>query len=544
MDRHRGHGSEPDQPDQPGGPDENGGCAAFGPLLEAYHHHALPSAQAHSVAEHTTGCAHCRAALADLAATARLIAAAPIAQPGPELRRRLMARIAAASMPFERDTVVNDVNDTNDTNETHDAPWMRPDTPPRRPGKGIQRLRVLLGTAAAVLIVALLAATLVMKTHDTPNQTNNGHSGSPASSAGCAPDQITTHLPARSFLNDLAMISPKEGWAVGSVLDASSGPANVLIAHYQNCAWTPIAMDDPGMTLMSVSMTSASDGWAVGGSSDGKPLALHYTGGAWQPVALPGEDRRDGVYDLVRMRSADEGWIALMRSKDQQGLLSQSLFHLANGRWSPVNPPFAMINDILPVGPNDAWIAGYVSDGQQSPVLYHYQAGKWTSVTLPHGVAVDQLRMTSPNDIWASGHISAPSNDDSVQQAAVLRYDGSGWRQISITASGHPQFVQAFDSATSWAFTLSSSFNADDSISGAQYQHGGSWQTIAWPFKDTGLGFVSLGMNPIQRVAPDEYWTIGWNNGARQPNTNGGTASASVTVLLYFANGAWHEYGQ
>ncbi|HET9979168.1 MAG TPA: hypothetical protein VFQ32_01895, partial [Ktedonobacterales bacterium] len=326
MDRHRGHGAESDQPGQPnepGGPNEYGGCATFGPLLEAYHHHALPSAQAQAVAEHATGCARCQAALADFAATDRLIVAAPTAQPGPELRRRLMARIAAASMPFERDTVVND---TNDANEMHDTPWTRPITPTRRAGKGMQRLRALLGTAAAVLIVALLAGAFVMKTHSTPGQTNNGQGGSPASSAGCAPNQITARLPARSFLNDLAMISPKEGWAVGSVLDANSGPANMLIAHYQNCAWTPIATDDPGMTLMSVSMTSASDGWAVGGSGDGKPLALHYTGGAWQPVALPGEDRRDGVYDLVRMRSADEGWIALMRSKDQQGLLSQSLF--------------------------------------------------------------------------------------------------------------------------------------------------------------------------------------------------------------------------
>lgn len=561
MDRHRGHGAERDKPDRPERPGETSqtghtgrpdGCAAYGPLLEAYYHHALEPEQAQAVAEHAATCAACGATLDDFAATDRIIATAPMALPGPELRQRLAARIAAAggyrsaetaaSMSISRETVVSDMNDMNNVSDVNDSQWTRSNIQPTR--NAWQRMRVWMGTAAAVLIVALLAGAFLTRTHNTPGQINTGPGSSPASSsAACNPANIQTHLPAHSFLYGLAMISPNEGWAVGSVLDANSGPANTLIAHYKNCAWTTVATNYPEATLMGISMDSATDGWAVGGTLGGKPLALHFTGGKWQQVTLPAESAVSDSYQSVHMLSANEGWIVLTHSKNQQGMLSESLLHFANGSWSSVSAPFAIVNDVLPVAANDAWIAGYVSDGQQSPVLYHYQAGKWTSVTLPHGVAVDRLRMVSPNNIWASGHISAASNADINQTAAVLHYDGSGWQQVNIGTSEHPQSVQVFDGNTSWAFTLASSFNPDDSISGAQYQHGGTWQTVTWPFKDTGLGFVSLGLNPIQRVAPDEYWTIGWSNGTRQPNTNGGSATASVTVLLYFANGAWHAYG-
>ena len=109
---------------------------------------------------------------------------------------------------------------------------------------------------------------------------------------------------------------------------------------------------------------------------------------------------------------------------------------------------------------------------EQTPVLYHYQAGTWTSASLPSGVNIDRLRMVSPNDIWASGHINAQSNWDPDQTAAVLHYDGSHWQQVNTGASGHPQFVQVFDGNTSLAFTIVG-WRGSDFISGVHYQRGG-----------------------------------------------------------------------
>ncbi|HEU5347536.1 MAG TPA: hypothetical protein VFU63_02870 [Ktedonobacterales bacterium] len=541
MKRHRGHGQDrSDKPDETGRIDQTSrldGCAAFGPLLEAFYHHALEPERAQTVADHVGGCALCGAALEHLAATDRLIAAAPTARPGPELRERLAARIAAAGAYRSAETAASvSSKEVSIVNNTSDSGWTKPDPQMTHSKSHWQRMGVWIGSVAAVLVVALLAGSFVTR---APNQTSTGHGGLASSSAACTAGNIKAQLSASDFLYDLNMVSPSEGWAVGSILDESHGPANTLILHFKNCAWTPVTTNYPAMALMGVSMDSATDGWAVGGGPGGNPLALHYTDGTWQQAKLPGENTLTGAYTLVRMRTTDDGWIVLTHSKDQYGLLSEGLLHLVNGKWSAVSAPFTIIDDVLPVGPNEAWIAGYVSGGQQTPVLYHYQAGNWTSVSLPSGVALDQLRMVAPNDIWGSGHISAASGADNDQRAAVLHYDGSEWQQVNIGAKGHPQFVQAFDRNTNWAFTLTGSLSPIDIISSTQYEHGGTWQSVAWPFKNMGLGFVSTGMNPIQRVSPDEYWTIGWSDVTWNPDN--GTGSHPVTVLLYFTDGAWHE---
>jgi len=561
VDRHGGHGAERDEMGM------MGGCATFGPLLEAYYHRALDPHTAQSVAEHAAGCDACGAALERFAATDRLIASALMPTPGPELRQRLAARIATArthrsaelrpSAPIKRETVVDDMNGINDANDMDTRPDSRwtganaQTTPPRR---GSQRVRVLLGSAAAVLIVALLAGVLLTRPHGpasgnlastpspthidsnqtgtaTPDHTKYATSDQFSKPAGtCDPARIKANLPAQTLLFDLSMVSPDEGWAVGSILGPSGDPANPLILHYKNCSWTPVAANYPGMTLLSISMDSVTDGWAVGGSSAGQQLALHYTNGTWQKVTLPGENTFAGGNLAAHMRSADEGWIVIRHQKDYQGMLKDGLLHLANGQWSAVTAPFSIVNDILPVAQDEAWMAGYVSDGQQHPVLYHYQAGSWTSVALPSGVAIDRLRMVSPNDIWGSGHISAPTNVDSQQSAAEMRYDGSGWRQVDTSASGQPQFVQAFDRNTSWAFTLNPAMD-QNVINAVQYQRNGSWLAVKWPFSDVNMGMVVFGMNSIQRVSADEYWSIG-SHGSLGP------------VLLYFASGAWHAYGE
>ena len=260
VNRHRGHGAEQDKIREPGG------CAAFGPQLEAYYYHALEPQQAQSVAEHAAGCALCRATLERFAATDQLIAAAPIALPGPELRQRLAARIATARadrstgaatpVPIERTTVVQDMNDVND------SPWTTTETQTRQTGRHWQRMRVLLGTVAAVLSGGPagggLADAATWASRRPGDEHPNAHNGQPddaddrshpvcdkrsiheASRSLQPSEHIKAHLPAHALLFDLAMVSPEEGWAVGAIEDAGNGdPVGSLILHYINCAWTP-----------------------------------------------------------------------------------------------------------------------------------------------------------------------------------------------------------------------------------------------------------------------------------------------------------------
>ena len=412
-----------------------------------------------------------------------------------------------------------------------------------------RRMSVWLGTVAAALVVALLAGMLLTRMHAPLGQTTNGGHGNVSTTLPpqgiCAPADIKAHLPTNGDFGALAMVSPNEGWALGAITDPVSGMAvGSLILHYKNCTWTALSTSYPGVGFSGISMGSATDGWAIGSTDGGAPFALHYTGGAWKSVTPPGESvLGGGVYSQVRMLSADEGWITFNHPKNRQGYLTQGLLHLVNGRWSVAHTPFPGIDNILPVAPNDAWVLGDTTESQQVPDLYHYQAGTWTKTPPPSGIWVYTMRMVAPNDIWASGQ-NDPGSGNSI--GATLHYDGSQWREVPVGASGRTQDVEAFDHDTSWAFTISAPTitkgattpPAEPVIVSAQYQRDGSWQQVSWPFTDISQ------IGAIIRVSAHEYWAIGYRDVTNWTSNGNGSftgAGYSVGVLLYFADGAWHE---
>jgi hypothetical protein len=400
-------------------------------------------------------------------------------------------------------------------------------------------MRVLLGTVAAALVVALLAGMLLTRMHAPLGQTNGGYGNFSPAKGACTPGDITAHLPEDGSIGSLDMISPDEGWAIGGVVDQTTlVPGKSFILHYENCAWTPIATSIPDdVGLSSISMGSASDGWAVGGTESGAPFAMHYANGVWKPVTPPGADVFHGLfsYGAVYMLSANEGWIVVNLEKDSQGNPASGLLHFADGKWSQVDTPFAVMSTVLPVAPADAWVVGYATKTQQFPDMYHYQAGTWTRMAAPVGISIFTLRMVSPNNIWASGLVGPGSR---TIEAAVAHYDGSQWRRVAVSASGSPTDVEAFDQSTSWAFTKNDAPPGVPVMTDVQYQRDGSWQHVSWPLSNLSL------IASLTRVSADEYWAIGYYYVLHQtPTGNGGYTGSgyAVGVLLYFANGVWHE---
>ncbi|HEX8729864.1 MAG TPA: hypothetical protein VF739_14625, partial [Ktedonobacterales bacterium] len=156
------------------------------------------------------------------------------------------------------------------------APQAQPDdalAPIPYPGETQRQRRfgALIATVAAALIVALLAGALLTRMAGTPGQTSVGPVRYSPPKGACAPGDITAHLPAYGVFGALDMVSPDEGWAVGAVMGDPATPrygsAYTLILHYTHCAWKSVGAIFPGVGLSSVSMGSASDGWALGATT-------------------------------------------------------------------------------------------------------------------------------------------------------------------------------------------------------------------------------------------------------------------------------------
>ena len=90
------------------------------------------------------------------------------------------------------------------------------------------------------------------------------------------------------------MVSAQEGWAVGGDFDHTG-----TLLHYQAGRWTLVPGAAP-THLNEVVMVSPNDGWAVGAQG----TILHYTQGTWTTAPSPTRLWLSGV----SMASRDEGW--------------------------------------------------------------------------------------------------------------------------------------------------------------------------------------------------------------------------------------------
>lgn len=237
--------------------------------------------------------------------------------------------------------------------------------------------------------------------------------------------QATPRLADFSSIASLAMVSPDEGWAVGSAtLDGNKGwyPPTGVILHYVNGVWS-MAKTLPAINLQTISMGSASNGWIGGNlvtySKTGQlpqtespdetdtPKLWRFTSGQWVEASvprsnlLPEDAPPEGQITSITMLSATEGWMfgSLdygIQSLDQSALLQPDVFHLEHGRWVQVQTPTLQqrrsvyLSQIALLAPDEFWGVGTslwqtgipadTSFGYTptvTPLIAHYKGGVW-----------------------------------------------------------------------------------------------------------------------------------------------------------------------
>lgn len=156
-----------------------------------------------------------------------------------------------------------------------------------------------------------------------------------------------------------------EAWAVGG-WDGNNGGRDGFILHYRNNQWRPFTETNT-VPLNGISMVSADEGWAVGGTGGGylgekRSVLLHYKGGQWSPVDSP----TDLQLNAVQMLSADEGW-AVGGSHDRRTIL-----HYTNGRWRVLySQGRGQLLSLHMISPTEGWAVG------ENNAILHYRDGRW-----------------------------------------------------------------------------------------------------------------------------------------------------------------------
>ncbi len=207
--------------------------------------------------------------------------------------------------------------------------------------------------------------------------------------------------------DDVAMISPDEGWASGTIFGGALSQVGVIL-HYLHGQWTvQYLLNNAG--LGSLSLLSASDGWATGDTvtntttpvndtptpiEASHPLLLHYIQGKWTNVTDSLNNVSDGIGQIA-MLSATDGWMI--------GPNDTTMLHYNGQQWLPVSLPGAKNLPVIflrmqLLSATEGWAVGMQIVGAQAvpnghgvgyrggnlaTLILHFHNGVWSVYTSP-----------------------------------------------------------------------------------------------------------------------------------------------------------------
>ncbi len=248
-------------------------------------------------------------------------------------------------------------------------------------------------------------------------------------------------------LNDVAMISTTDGWAVGD---------GGRIYRYNGSSWRAVTSPTTN-DLNEIKMLSPTSGWAVGHHG----TTIRYNGSSWVNVATPTDNH---------LYAADFRDMANGFAGGRNGVL----LYYSSGSWKQLNSPTTRHIQGIDVLGAYIWLAGNAGEiwlvGGAWPLKYPsgtgndlydiefydmslgfavgayetvcaYNGTRWTRVHQgPVVLGLMAVDIVSPTDVWAVGG-----------QGIALHYTGSVWTYaqtpVTVTLNG----VSFVDAQNGWA---------------------------------------------------------------------------------------------
>jgi hypothetical protein len=257
-------------------------------------------------------------------------------------------------------------------------------------------------------------------------------------------------------VEDLAAVSQKDVWAVGSFDDQSGGP-NVLALHWDGTEWAnvPTPNTDKRFNLLNgVGTVSSNDVWAVGRWATGEiggTLIEHWDGAEWTMVPSPDRDPDPLVgqsypgLDAVTALATDDVWAVGSAENVAPAGPSNTLVERWDGtEWTIVPSPDVLADtgdaydhlySVAGVSSSDVWAVGdYGTKAQEfgalpeHTLIQHWDGTSWSVVpgpVLDGRNALNAVTAISPDEVLAVGWYW----QDDVRQGLIERWDGASWTQ-------------------------------------------------------------------------------------------------------------------
>lgn len=318
----------------------------------------------------------------------------------------------------------------------------------------------------------------------------------------------------------------------------------------------PTKVDDS--QFAGASMSSASDGWAVGSFANpqavNQPLAEHWDGRAWRVTAVPPLPKKgaSGTLSGVDEVGPANVWAAGAVTLAAGGTRTL-IEHFTGTSWAvaPSRNPFTgpgaqdQLNAVGGASASDLWAVGFDFDGNTiaQGLFEHFNGTTWRAAPplaapgIPDFMAVSAV---TASDAWAVG--SALSATDSTLAA---HWDGHTWQVVTTPCLNGTQIITQEDacqqssneltgvSAVATNNVWASGFETESSDFHVPYVlhwDGKTWSLTKTPNPGTGQGAAGSSLFGIAAVSASDVWAVGHSQ-------NG---DGTITTLTEQFNGsAW-----
>jgi hypothetical protein len=240
----------------------------------------------------------------------------------------------------------------------------------------------------------------------------------------------------------VAVKSPADAWAVGSYQDGSAN--QTLIELLSNGNWEQVSSVDPGGSthvslLNDVAISSAKNAWAVGEYKTGtafRTLIENWNGGTWVQVPSPNGSASDNDLLGVTAISAKNAW-AVGYSTTSHGLFQTLVEHWNGTDWKRMPSPdpegssgSASLFGVAASSPSSAWAVGdYFKGGIAQALIMRWNGKKWKLAAAPSldKASVDgslsSVAVVSATNVWAVGTLNG-------RLTLAAHWNGSTWSKV------------------------------------------------------------------------------------------------------------------
>ena len=285
-----------------------------------------------------------------------------------------------------------------------------------------------------------------------------------------------------NVLNDVSVVSASDIWAVGGS-SRGSRVGNVLIEHWDGSSWSIVSGTQPPdsvASLSGVAALSANDVWAVGssviGNAASKTLTEHWDGSTWTVIPSPS-------IDVIGAYPADNQLV-----------------------------------DVVAVAPNDVWAVGTATTIISGEALtLHWDGTQWTIVRNPgmkprfYDANLLGITAVGANNIWAVGQITT-----SEEQKFIANWNGTAW--TSVASPPYPtnveflEGVSAISASDIWAVGTYTIPNPEGSpyFNASLHWDGTRWNIVTAPQIDSSLNILA----DVAAISASDVWAVGFTGTA------------------------------